>query len=242
MGRPKGSKDGIRNFIKIKCEICNKEFEVWSCLVNKRKHCSLGCYWQARKIKYRGITHPRYGKHNSEKVRRIISETNKGRIPWNKGKHHTEEVKRKMSFSHKGKKLSEETKRKMSIIHKQRGDGKWMKGRIPAFILQGKHNHPSGKNHPLWKEGKIKFGQYVSILKPEHPFNSGGYVFEHRLVIEKIIGRYLISTEVVHHINSIKNDNRSKNLIAFINQSIHRRFESNNKIYPNEIIFDGRKI
>ncbi len=39
---------------------------------------------------------------------------NKGHIPWMKGKHHSDESKRKMSSASKGRKLSEETKRKIS--------------------------------------------------------------------------------------------------------------------------------
>jgi hypothetical protein len=46
-----------------------------------------------------------------------MSEANKGR---NKGKHFSEEHKRKISEAKKGKKLSEETKRKMSEAQKGR--------------------------------------------------------------------------------------------------------------------------
>lgn len=43
---------------------------------------------------------------------------NKGKPSWNKGKHHSEETKRKMSEALKGKHLSEETKKKMSEAFK----------------------------------------------------------------------------------------------------------------------------
>lgn len=71
-----------------------------------------------------------------------------------------------------------------------------------------------GKNHPNWKNGRIKTTQgYIIIIKKEHPnATKQGYVAEHRLVMEKKIGRYLEKWEIVHHINGIKDDNRIENL------------------------------
>jgi len=68
-----------------------------------------------------------------------------------------------------------------------------------------------------WKGGRIKHcGGYIYIRKKEYPcFNKNGYVFEHRLIMEKYLGRYLTSDETIHHINGIKDDNRLENLEIF---------------------------
>jgi hypothetical protein len=62
------------------------------------------------------------------------------------------------------------------------------------------------------KNTKDKNG-YVLIYLPTHPFaDNKGFVREHRLVIEKSIGRHLKRSELVDHINGITNDNRLENL------------------------------
>lgn len=53
---------------------------------------------------------------------------------------------------------------------------------------------------------------YIRIFVPYHPRANRGYVLEHRLVAELMIGCFLPRGIVVHHINEIKTDNRSENL------------------------------
>lgn len=65
---------------------------------------------------------------------------------------------------------------------------------------------------------------YILIHSPEHKYNVRGYVREHRLLVEKKIGRYLKPIEVIHHINEIKDDNRIENLMMFKNQKEHASF------------------
>lgn len=81
----------------------------------------------------------------------------------------------------------------------------------------------SGEKHWNWKGGRILASGYVFVHAPTHPFrDKHGYIREHRLVMEKHIGRYLTSEEVVHHENKIRTDNRIENLKLFKNKSEHR--------------------
>lgn len=54
---------------------------------------------------------------------------------------------------------------------------------------------------------------YILIRRPEHPnARSNGSIFEHTFVMSEHLGRPLLSTENVHHINGQRDDNRLQNL------------------------------
>lgn len=92
--------------------------------------------------------------------------------------------------------------------------------------------HLSGERHHAWKGGRlIDRNGYVIVLAPDHPnAKSIGYVFEHRLVMEKHLGRYLTRQEVVHHKNGNRSDNRIENLELFASNAEHKRHEMHSTV------------
>ncbi len=77
----------------------------------------------------------------------------------------------------------------------------------------------SGPNSPAWKGGKTRHHQgYIMVRIPEHPRakNNNGYVFEHILVMEQILGRYLFPGETVHHKYGVRDDNDPDHLELWI--------------------------
>lgn len=96
---------------------------------------------------------------------------------------------------------------------------------LERFEIRGKRPcnvDRKGPKAPFWRGGRYKDNHsgYVWVHNPEHPLcNKKGYVLEHRLVMEKFIGRNLKSNEIIHHRNKIKDDNKIENLeIIFVGE------------------------
>lgn len=108
--------------------------------------------------------------------------------------------------------------------------GKWS-----SKSLVGKNNHAfgkkqdaehiekriaKGKDHYSWKEGRTNKNGYIYVTTDD-----GRRMFEHTLIAEKVLGRRLKRSEVVHHINGNKSDNRNCNLLI-CDKSYHRWLEN----------------
>ena len=92
---------------------------------------------------------------------------------------------------------------------------------------------------PAGRAAVTKSNGYNVVYMPEHPRAFGrGYVYEHRRIIEKQLGRYLTSSEIVHHKDGNKLNNSVDNLelcSSIAEHKVeHRTQNSKVKRMPNE--------
>ena len=102
------------------------------------------------------------------------------------------------------------------------------------------------KNHQFVCGRRIDLDGYALVTAPpDHPYarkrpnRNGLLLFEHRLIMEKHLGRYLLPTEVVDHIDGLTLHNDPENMRIFPVNGLHLQQTISGR--PKEISASGRK-
>ncbi len=86
-------------------------------------------------------------------------------------------------------------------------------------LVESKTRFKKGQKSPNYKNGRCIKQGYIFIYVPNK-----GYIQEHRLVMEKHLGRKLKSNERIHHIDFDKTNNKIENLYLFQNSISHNKY------------------
>ena len=219
------------------CQMCGKEYQVLPSRSHV-KYCSQECRNQARAKASTGRTKEKRCHH--PKVTRVCRQCGKeflvqeNQVKLGKGIYCSKECKAKARDTRValvcavcGKQF-QKNRAYLEKGYLEKGFGKYCSRAC-------RNKARSGEKHYKWNGG-IKIGKrgYIYEYRPDHPFaNSQGYVPQHRLVMEKLLGRYLVPEEVVHHKNGIVTDNRPENLMLFSNNLAHLEYHKEQDMSSN---------
>lgn len=98
----------------------------------------------------------------------------------------------------------------------------------------------TGDKHSMWRGGKSLKKGYWTVHMPEHPrASSNKRVFEHIVIMENHVGRYIKKGEMIHHIDFDRGNNNLKNLYLCKNPSDHAQCHASLEGIAGELFKKG---
>lgn len=98
---------------------------------------------------------------------------------------------------------------------------RWITGHAPSALSV------TGSAHPSWKGGSfVKEGRRMVTVGKDHPMaDHQGYVAEYRLLLAAALGRMLLPSDHVHHLDLDESNDSIENLVV-LTMAEHMRVHS----------------
>ena len=95
-----------------------------------------------------------------------------------------------------------------------------------------------GAKHPNWTGGRYvhQDGYIRAYSQGRGVGRTKLYQLEHRLVMERKLGRALLPHETVHHLNGVRDDNRPENLELWVTPPIKGQRPADLVVWAKEIV------
>lgn len=202
---------------KPECSECGKTLSVYKSKTGKCAEC------------YRKSPTPSKIKGTNIQTNTGRTHFKKGLESWNKGIPCTEEFKQMQSELKKG---GSNPKPKNFVDTMRKANPPI--GRKIKFDSRDKE-----KKLRVWRHG------YVFVYKPEHPTSRKippdyGYIAEHRMIMELHLGRDLKPTEVIHHLDGLKSNNKIENLLCCETQRKHNQIHTKMQVFVEKLIRENK--
>lgn len=106
----------------------------------------------------------------------------------------------------------------------------YVRGGPQKYVL-GHSPRLRGQGHGRWIGGRrVDSSGYVEIRQPGHHRGPNGYVKEHVLVVEAVLGRRISGEHPIHHFDEDRTNNSPGNLVVCEDQAyhelLHRRMDA----------------